>query len=453
MSEEARTSRRFIDRLPKRLSLLAQSHFTRNVLALAGGTAIGQLVVILATPIVTRLYTPSEFGVFAVYMAVFMVVAALPNLRYELAVALPPSAREGSALVALCLLLSVGTAALVGGGAVLARDQIAQLLNTPELGSYLWILVPSICITGIYLALLGWTIRQQDFSSLASTRLRQGVGKAATQVALGVAGLGPGGLIAGGIIGQSAGVFALATRARRSGLQLPDWSEWHRVVALAKRYRRFPMWSGSAVLLQTSARGIPVVLLGAYYGAGVAGLFALAVQILALPVVLIGQAVGSVFLGEAANLRRANHGADVVDLLRRTVKAQLALGIPAMVVAVVLAPWLVPVVFGSQWSEAATFLQLLAVMALAQFVAGPVTSMFDVAEQQHLELVTEVVKIVSIAAPIIIAAELGASAQGAVAAASVGGAVAYSVVLLGAYISSVRVSDASADGSIPTATS
>lgn len=48
-------------------ALLPRSSFARNVAVLAGGTAVGQAIVVLASPILTRLYTPEDFGVLAVY--------------------------------------------------------------------------------------------------------------------------------------------------------------------------------------------------------------------------------------------------------------------------------------------------------------------------------------------------------------------------------------------------
>ena len=47
-----------------------KSEFNRNVLTLASGATIAQLIPILSSPILTRFYTPNEFGLFSLFVAI-----------------------------------------------------------------------------------------------------------------------------------------------------------------------------------------------------------------------------------------------------------------------------------------------------------------------------------------------------------------------------------------------
>ena len=53
----------------------------RGVLAIAGGAAGGQMVALGSAPILTRLYTPADFGVFAVLLSVTVTLGSIAALR------------------------------------------------------------------------------------------------------------------------------------------------------------------------------------------------------------------------------------------------------------------------------------------------------------------------------------------------------------------------------------
>ncbi len=78
-----------MSRLPGQLSrILPKGRFARSVAVVTAGTALGQGLVLASAPLLTRLYTPADFGVLAVYSSIVSLVAVVGALRYELAIAL-----------------------------------------------------------------------------------------------------------------------------------------------------------------------------------------------------------------------------------------------------------------------------------------------------------------------------------------------------------------------------
>jgi hypothetical protein len=63
--------------------------FRRSVAVLASGTAISQAIPIAAMPVLTRLYTPEEFGTVVLYLALASLLGVVATARYELAIPLP----------------------------------------------------------------------------------------------------------------------------------------------------------------------------------------------------------------------------------------------------------------------------------------------------------------------------------------------------------------------------
>jgi O-antigen/teichoic acid export membrane protein len=81
--------------------LKPKSEFSRNVLTLMTGTTIAQAIPIAISPILTRIYTPEDFGVFALYMSVVSIVSVVATGRYELAIMLPKKDEDAINIVTL----------------------------------------------------------------------------------------------------------------------------------------------------------------------------------------------------------------------------------------------------------------------------------------------------------------------------------------------------------------
>ena len=64
----------------------ANSH---NILTLMVGTTLSQAVPIAIMPILTRIYTPEDFGLYAIYGAIITILGTIASGRYELAILLP----------------------------------------------------------------------------------------------------------------------------------------------------------------------------------------------------------------------------------------------------------------------------------------------------------------------------------------------------------------------------
>ena len=84
---------------------MTSSSFASNVVTIVTGTAIAQIIVILATPVITRLYGPEAFGLFALFSSIISILVTVGCLRYELAIMLPKSDEDAANVFGLCIFL------------------------------------------------------------------------------------------------------------------------------------------------------------------------------------------------------------------------------------------------------------------------------------------------------------------------------------------------------------
>lgn len=393
---------RALRRLRCRLAaILPKGGFARGVSVLVGGTAGAQLIQVAAAPLLTRLYTPADFGLLAVFAALLSALAVVASLRYELAIPLPEDDRQAAALLQLAMTAVLAAALLSAIPILLWRREIAALLNMPALASSLYLLPFGVLTAGCYNVLNFWAIRHKAFIPVAKTKLGQAAAAAGFQLA-GMP-LGPVALLIGQIIGHGAGISSLGLRVLR-----PTWpaggASLTEVLRMARRHRRFPLYSTWGALFNTAGMHLPPMLFAAFFSPAAAGIYTLANRVLSVPMQLLGQSIASVFLAGAAQAHRAGRlGAAAAHIHRRLAHV----GMPPMLVLMFAGPEIFAQVFGADWREAGVFARWMAPWLYLVFVTSPITSLVEVLDRQAAGMVYQALLLGVRAAAILAGAALG----------------------------------------------
>lgn len=362
------------------------SSFSRNVLSMASGTVGAQVVALLVMPWLTRLYTPTDFGTFALFMGVAGLLGALACLRYEMAIVLPRSDKDAATLAILCaliiLLVFVATIAMtwwLGGWLV-------DLLNAPNLATALPLLPLAVLISGMLLLINQVHARKNRFGLLARGKIAMTGGGSMFNLAAGIAGIGSGLiLIFGHLVGGIAAIVSLMWKgAWKTEFKVADGFLMSDLARVMKRYRRFPLLDVWGTVLNAAAWQLPPLILAVFFPQSIVGYYALSIRVLQFPMAFIGAAIGQVFFRKSAELRSEDQPLAPVALgvFKRLIQASL---VPAVVLAG-LGGDLFTVVFGEEWKQAGIYVQILSPWLFWWFVSSPLSLVFIVLERQDLAL-------------------------------------------------------------------
>lgn len=398
-----------------------------SVIVIMLGSGAGQLLVLAASPILSRLYTPAQFGLFTALVLITSVTGTFALFRFDAAIPLPTSDRVAASVAWLALGLATVVSLVILAVGAWIGGPISRLVGTPGLGSVWWLVALATFMVAVDQVFLTWMVREKRYKALALRNALQGAGQAGGQVALGVsAALRPTGLLVGWIIGRVAAIGGLFSAG---GLLRQGRPTVAGLTHAAKRYRRFPLVSSWSALINSLGQQVPLLVIGAYYGSITLGLVGFTVRIIAAPAALIGQAVGRVFQGEASAAIR-----DRRRTLRRIVvtnaRTLFWLGLPICAVLAAFGPWLFTVVFGAEWAEAGTYARYLAVGYLAQLAVSPISQTLLILERQGYQLAWDVSRLIATVGGPVIAAAAGASATVAIMVLSAAFVVCYGVLYL-----------------------
>lgn len=373
------------------MDLTLKNIFLRRVGLLTSASLIGPLVVVLASPILTRLYGPDEFGVFSIFVAMLSLILIVSGLRFELAIPLPRLHTNALYLMALALWINALIAIIFALFLVFVREPIAAMVKSPGLASYAWALPIAIFLAGSYRTFSCWAVRHHNYRGVALTKLSQSVISIAVQLAAGIMHLGVFGLIMGFILGQVVGTISLLRFAKNT-LPRKFHISVRRMRVVAHRQLNFVRYDVPASLIDTASEQMPSLLLAIFFGPAIAGYYMLAQRALSLPSAAIGQAMGQVLYGQC---RQAIEERRLGRLVRRMVFVILGtILIPTMIVM----GWggeIFELIFGAAWRQSGQFAAWLVIGIAVQLAYSPISMALMATEGQHINLVIHSVLLVT----------------------------------------------------------
>jgi O-antigen/teichoic acid export membrane protein len=377
--------RRIVHRLPG-------GRLVRRAYILVGGAVVGQVLLLLASPFLTRLYSPDDFGVLAVFLPLIAIGSVGGALRYEHAIALPEDDVDGMAILLLTFVLTLVTAIVLGAVVIAFGGPLTEWLNVPALEPLLWLVPIALIGAGFYQSLVLWNVRVSDYKRIASSRVSQSGAQVAVQLGAGAADWRPFGLVFGATVAWFASAATLGIRVVRKEWHLVRDVTWGRIRSVGGRYRRFPIFGTWSGFLNVAVLELPAVFVAALFDARVAGLFLLSRRIVAAPVVTVGQSVQHVYLGESSQVLREEP--ERLDALyRRTWQRLLVLSIPPALLLAVSAPFLFSLLFGEEWRDAGVYTSLLTPMLVAQVSMSPLAATYSILERQDVQLVRDAARL------------------------------------------------------------
>lgn len=351
--------------------LLPRSEFSRNVVKLMTGTTIAQAIPMAISPILTRLYTPRDFGVFALFVSVTSIFSAIANGRYELAIMLPQEDEDALNIAALSLFIATCLSFCLLLAVVFGNDVIANLLGSDDIGPWLYLAPLTVLFAGFFNVLNYYSSRQKRFGDIARAAVVKAVVLATVQLGFGIFKAGAGGLVAGQVTASMAANLRLLERSLR-GRSLRHLINRSSIRRNARRYLDFPKFSLPAVFANALSNNIGSILISRFYSVATLGQYALVQRILGIPAALVGNSIGQVFYQQAAEEIRMSGSAR--KSFQATLIKLIVIAMPVFLIAYLLVEDAFALVFGEPWREAGLFAQILVPLFAVRFVVSPLSA-------------------------------------------------------------------------------
>jgi len=332
------------------------------------------VIPLIITPVLTRLYTPSDFGIFAIFLSLVTVIALIANGRYNLAITLPKKIGKAKELFLLCVVgvVAVSIFCLLIG--IIFQGGLLKVLGLEGKESFIYLVPLGVLIVALIESVYYWLLRLRSFKYLAKNVVIQTTTVTIFKLAFAFLPWGWFGLVFAHILGALLSLILLVIELVRTY----DFKAMKKEFSLkstlqtAKRYKKFPLFSLPADGINSIANHLPNILLNNFFGSSVVGYYSLTQRVLGLPVTFVSSAMTDVFRERASSDYREK--GNCRGIFVETFKYLSIFSIVPFLLLFLFAPVVVPFILGDQWVAAGEYIRILSLMFMFRFIASPLSS-------------------------------------------------------------------------------
>jgi O-antigen/teichoic acid export membrane protein len=344
-----------------------RSDFIKNSFQLVAGTAIAQAISFLVSPLITRIFTPADFGTFTVIISIVGGFGLIATLRYEMAIVLPKEEKNAVNLVFMSLKIAFLICVGIASG-IFAYNLwfLKSSLIDPAYKTWLYIIPFMVLLVAAGNVFQHWFNRQKEYKTLAFSKIINAAGNNIFTLWLGFIGMGVWGLLIGNFLGLllfNLFFISMILRRYRSHYGHYDGST-HKPLAL--QYRDLPLANTPQMLVELVQLYGIIFLLQGFYSAEIVGWYSLSQRLLQAPMWLIGTSLSQVFYKDASERYAVDR--NITKMVLKTLKMATLVALPVLLVMLTAGPWLVGFIFGEAWRESGEMARILAPWFFFEFI-------------------------------------------------------------------------------------
>lgn len=351
----------------------------KEIARLIFGTGLSQLIFVLITPILTRIFSPDDLGTLGAYLSLLSVIVIFLTGRYEMAVVFCKTESYAAAVIKFALIRSVVAALIINLIFVLIFFSWPQA--QPFISDYyLLFVIFGALVLAFYNIAVQATLRDAEYLSIS-------LGRIAHSVSFGALGIASAFLFKptflllclSDLIARGVAFGLIVRNTFRHGVNPTP------LKVARQRYARFSRFEQMTATLSVLSIQSPMILIPLIFDAATAGLYFIVFRAVMSPVSLISNAVFDVFKVEATQL--VHDTGTCQPLVIYTVSRLFLLGLVPAALLAVFGKVLFVTVFGADWAVAGLYAQILAPSVLLRFVAAPIGFVLQLRERVGLNTI------------------------------------------------------------------
>lgn len=348
---------------------------------LVGGTLFAQVLSVLVLPLLTRLYTPEEFKILAVFTAIVVIISGISGLRLEIAI--PKITNDIDKLFLVILSIFFNFIFLIVISLLCLTlfiyfnpDNTQYLLIKP----FIWLIPIGVFLTGIYNIFYYWGLQEKIFLKLAVSRVTQSVTSNGFQVGYGYYYSGGLGLLLGYIINFGTGFLAIYKEFYKKN-KLNSFFDINLMLVTFKKYKNYPKYSVWEYLAEYGGYYLPIVLMAFFLNSNISAYVFLALKIVNIPLTLLGRAVSNIYYSHAQEKFNIK---ELDSFTKKTIVSLLKTGLIPIIIIGVAAPFTISYIFGSEWKITGDIIMWMVPVAILQYLSMAIIPLFYITGNESM---------------------------------------------------------------------
>lgn len=341
-------------------------------------SGIAQVILIITTPIITRLYSPTEFGEFTIFSNIAMILIPIINARYDLLIVNTKNDRSANILSQISFLISL----------------LILLILIPIFAISAW-LYPNFILDFIFIIIMLFLVsltniftnylnKERKYKVLSLINVFRAGSMALLQIIFGLLALGSLGLIIGFSLSYIAGI-TLGYKTFKKHFNIVRDKEETKALFLENKNQL--VYSTPSILLNSLSFSVVVFFIGILYTNTEVGIYGMAIRVLGIPVTIISLGLSKIFM-QQANDYYIEHG-NFRNLLLKFSSILVIVSIILYVPLYLFSEELVNILLGYSWVDAITVIKIVIPLFVIRLIVSTVSLSVIVLQKQQLELILQ----------------------------------------------------------------
>jgi len=351
----------------------------KNTMTLSFSSAFMIFLPLVATPILSRIYTPEDYGEWGVFSSVLYIVCSFYFLSYENTIVKTNDSEEVPHLLSLCTLIALGIIALIilifVGGRITGNSFFCDFPS-------IFLLAISLITSAIYALYNCVANREKQYGILSIASIICGISQVSIRILLGIIPVVAYGLIVGNILAQCIAVIFLTYHLSYIFHQsfLHDVS-WTKIKAVAMKNKKFPLYDAPARFIEFAIGNLAVILLSFFWSRDEIGCYSMIVQFILIPIALIGSAMANVFYKELSE--SITDKTKIALTTTRAAKISFVISLFPILFLTFGGDHLLVIVLGDQWISAGKMALCMVIYSVPLILSEPLLPVFRSLDKQE----------------------------------------------------------------------
>lgn len=372
---------------------LSKREFTKNILTLMTGNTIALAIPIAITPILTRIYSPEDFGILAIFMAITAIVGSISGATYEQAIVLQKKDNEAINVLALSIGIVVTISFIVFIIILLFNYQIVSILGNDRIKKLLYFLPVSILFSGLFNTFNLYNVRKKNFKTISISQVSKFISLGIIQIGIGLLICGAEGLVLGQTIAPFVASVILFKKIVKNDNYKNAIIKLNDLKKLAIKYKKFPFFLLPSIFLEIANVNLINILVSSFFSITTLGFFSITERVLTIPSRIIGQSIKQVYYQKASE--EYNDFGSTYKIFITTLKNIVIVIIPIFIFIFFVIEPLFAFVFGEEWRIAGSYAKILIPFFLIRFIYTPLSSTLNIHQKQQYGLFMNLIVLLS----------------------------------------------------------
>ena len=374
--------------LHKIYSHLRTSQYLRNLFTLTSGVGISQLIPLFLLPILTRFFSPEDFGFFAFVMAIIQIIAISSTLRLEMAVVLPKKHKD-AALLCFAAILFLSFFTIIFTILLFLLFNKTLLFKGFSYSHWVVYFIPlGVFFLGLYNILYSWNNRLELYKKMSYSHITHSLISTPSSILFFLLSFKSIALIIGQIVGRIFACIALCSNLYSTINQNSQDHIYSQMIALIKQYKKFILYETPHAILNFFSQKYIIIVFTYFFTFSSVGIFDLADKIIGKPLGIISNSFKTVFY------KRLTTTKDHITLFTKSISLTVFVSLTLILPLYILPQNIFISFLGDQWNDIGIYIKLICPLFFSRFVFNVVTPTISYTLKNHYLLIWQIIYVI-----------------------------------------------------------